>query len=331
MKKNILFSILVIAGIAAAGWYVDKSGMHTNTSSVTTSDFQNYGSAPDFTGITHWLNSPPLTIADLKGKVVLIDFWTYSCINCIRTLPYVTRWYDTYKDLGFVVVGVHTPEFSFEKDTNNVAEAIKNFGIHYPVAQDNNYATWNAYNNQYWPAEYLIDQNGNIVHVHFGEGEYDVTENAVRQLLGLTALSTTTSADSQLSDIQSPEMYFGTNRLQNLAPGQNSSSKNFSFPQNLNLNNFALEGNWQFNPENITLLGNSGKIELKFHAGKVHMVASSQVPATLEISVDGKVQPSVTIQNSQLYTLFDSNDYSDHTIEIIINQKGFEAYTFTFG
>src|SRR5581483_8450018 len=173
------------------------------------------------------------------------DFWTYSCINCIRTLPYVTRWYDTYKDLGFVVVGVHTPEFSFEKDTNNVAEAIKNFGIHYPVAQDNNYATWNAYNNQYWPAEYLIDQNGNIVHVHFGEGEYDVTENAVRQLLGLTALSTTTSADSQLSDIQSPEMYFGTNRLQNLAPGQNSSSKNFSFPQNLNLNNFALEGNWQ--------------------------------------------------------------------------------------
>ena len=148
-------------------------------------DFKNYGAAPEFTGIYHWLNSDPLTMASLKGKVVLVDFWTYSCINCIRTLPYVTKWYDTYKDKGLVVVGVHTPEFSFEKDTGNVQTAINRFGIHYPVAQDNDYGTWQAYNNQYWPAEYLINKDGEIVHEHFGEGEYDVTENAIRELLGL--------------------------------------------------------------------------------------------------------------------------------------------------
>ncbi|HYV33706.1 MAG TPA: cytochrome c biogenesis protein DipZ, partial [Candidatus Limnocylindria bacterium] len=132
---------------------------------------ENFGKAPEFAGISHWLNLPAgkqvLTLADLKGKVVLVDFWTYSCINCIRTLPYVTKWYDTYKDQGFVVIGVHTPEFAFEKDTGNVQTAIERFGIHYPVAQDNNYVTWNAFSNQFWPAEYLINKDGEIVHEHF--------------------------------------------------------------------------------------------------------------------------------------------------------------------
>lgn len=139
--------------------------------------------APEFAGIEQWLNSPPLTLSALRGKVVLVDFWTYSCINCIRTLPYVTQWYEKYKDKGLVVVGVHTPEYPFEKSTANVQASLKRFGIRYPVAQDNAYATWDAYKNQYWPALYLIDANGKIVYQHFGEGQYAETEAQIQKLL----------------------------------------------------------------------------------------------------------------------------------------------------
>jgi thiol-disulfide isomerase/thioredoxin len=142
-----------------------------------------YGAAPELAGIEHWLNSNPLTIASLRGKVVLVDFWTYSCINCLRTLPHISKWYDTYKDKGLRVVGVHTPEFAYERQTRNVQAAIQRHGIKYPVAQDNRYATWNAYDNKFWPAAYLIDPNGRIVLKHFGEGNYDEMENAIRALL----------------------------------------------------------------------------------------------------------------------------------------------------
>ncbi|AGW94057.1 MULTISPECIES: thioredoxin family protein [Cupriavidus] len=142
-----------------------------------------YGKAPEFTGIEKWLNSEPLTVAGLRGKVVLVDFWTYECINCIRTLPHVRQWYDKYRDKGLVVVGVHTPEFAFEKSTANVQAAIKRFDIRYPVAQDNAYATWNAWRNQYWPALYLIDANGQVIYKHFGEGNYKETEAAIQQAL----------------------------------------------------------------------------------------------------------------------------------------------------
>lgn len=139
--------------------------------------------APEFAGIEKWLNSDPLTLQSLRGKVVLVDFWTYTCINCIRTLPYVTRWYQQYKDQGFVVIGVHTPEFPFERSTKNVSQAMERLGIKYPVAQDNRYATWDAYRNQYWPAAYLIDKQGNIVYRHFGEGKYKETEAEIQRLL----------------------------------------------------------------------------------------------------------------------------------------------------
>lgn len=139
--------------------------------------------APEFTGIETWLNSPPLTLSQLRGKVVLVDFWTYSCINCIHTLPYVQQWYQKYKDQGLVVVGVHTPEFAFERDTGNVRDAIRRYGLTYPVAQDNRYATWKAYDNMYWPGFYLVDKNGKIVYTHFGEGDYDKTEAAIKAQL----------------------------------------------------------------------------------------------------------------------------------------------------
>ncbi len=295
-------------------------------------DFKNLGPAPEFTGISKWLNSDPLTMQELKGKVVLVDFWTYTCINCVRTLPYVTKWYDTYKDQGFVVIGVHTPEFAFEKDTNNVATAIKRHNINYPVAQDNDYTTWKAYNNQFWPAEYLIDKNGNIVYTHFGEGKYDVTENAIRQLLGLDK-EVTADNGINLSGVKSPEMYFGIDRLQYLNPSQSPKlqAAEYSLPQNLALNTFALEGNWKFDPEKTTLAKGPGKIQLKFHSGKVFMVATSTKPIVIQTIVDGKPAKTVTVQGSQLYTLFDSNDYSDHLLEIQIPDGGFEAFTFTFG
>lgn len=298
--------------------------------------FDNFGPAPDFAGISHWLNLPAgrqvPTIADLRDKVVLIDFWTYSCINCIRTLPYVTKWYDTYKDKGFVVVGVHTPEFAFEKVTTNVQTAMQRFSINYPVAQDNDYRTWNAYNNQYWPAEYLIDQKGNIVYKHFGEGEYDHTENAIRQLLSYnSAVGAENGQD--LSGVRSPEMYFEPSRLEYLTPDQKplQEPQTYTLTQNLALNNFALEGTWQFADDHASLVKPGGKIKLRFSSGKVFMVAAADKPITIQIMVDGKPQPSVTVQMSQLYTLFDSTDYKEHTIEITIPDAGFEAFTFTFG
>ena len=146
--------------------------------------FYDYGPAPEFAGIEHWLNSDPLSLADLRGKVVLVDFWTYSCINCLWTVPYVTRWYEKFRDRGLVVVGVHTPEFGYEKLTRNVQTAIGRFGITYPVAQDNQYTTWKAFDNEYWPATYLIDRNGHVVLKHVGEGDYEETERAIEVLLG---------------------------------------------------------------------------------------------------------------------------------------------------
>jgi len=303
------------------------------TSPMEKVELKNYGPAPEFSGISHWLNSAPLTMQALRGKVVLVDFWTYSCINCIRTLPYVTKWYDTYKNQGLVVVGVHTPEFAFEKDSNNVADAIKRFNIHYPVAQDNDYGTWQAYNNQYWPAEYLVDQKGNVVYAHFGEGEYDHTENAIRELLGMNADAKPDNGQD-LSGVQSPEMYFGTDRLQNLAPAQTPSAapNDYQLPAGeLKLNTFALAGRWQFTPNNAVLIGGPGTIKLKFHSAKAHFVAASAKPVQLQITVDGKARPPVTVSESQLYTLLDSDSYADHTLEITVNQPGLEAFTFTFG
>lgn len=297
---------------------------------------QNYGPAPEFTGIAKWLNLPPnqtqLSLKDLKGKVVLVDFWTYSCINCIRTLPYVTKWYDQYKDKGLVVVGVHTPEFAFEQETKNVEDAIKKFNIHYPVAQDNTYSTWQAYNNHYWPAEYLIDQNGNIVYEHFGEGEYDHTENAIRQLLEFdSAVGKDDGVD--LSGINSPEMYFEPSRLENLSPSQSPSQspKDYSLPENLALNNFALNGKWQFTQDHAELVEGEGIIRLNYNSKNVFMVASSKNPVTVTIKLDGKKTGEVTIESAKLYDLIKSSTPGQHTLEIIIPSPGFEAFTFTFG
>jgi thiol-disulfide isomerase/thioredoxin len=206
----------------------------------------NHRSAPEFSGISAWLNSPPLTMESLRGKVVLVQFWTYSCINCLRTLPYVTKWYDQYKDKGFVVVGVHTPEFAFERETANVERAIKRYGIMYPVAQDNQYRTWRAFDNQYWPADYLIDRSGTIVATQFGEGSYQQLENAIARLVGDRPPAADAN-DPDLSTIETPELYFGSDKndgaivdAQNPAAGE----RHFTPPDSVPQNRFALFGAW---------------------------------------------------------------------------------------
>ncbi|SEN08911.1 Thiol-disulfide isomerase or thioredoxin [Luteibacter sp. UNCMF331Sha3.1] len=293
--------------------------------------------APEFAGIAVWQNSKPLTMKQLRGKVVLIDFWAYSCINCLRTLPHVTRWYDEYKDKGLVVVGVHSPEFPFEKQEGNVRDAIRKYNIHYPVAQDNDLETWDAWDNQYWPAEYLVDQRGNVVAHHFGEGNYAEMENAIRTLLGLPRLDAKAIAEDKdapdFNQIGSPEMYFGGDRGQNLASpeGGRTGTRDFTAPSRLDLNQFALVGRWEIGRQNATLTGASGEIRLHFKAKKVHMVASANDPVTVEVLVDGKPQPPVTIQASQLYTLYTATDYKDHVLTIRIPKANFHAFTFTFG
>jgi len=294
---------------------------------------QDRGPAAEFTGITHWLNSPPLTMAGLRGKVVLVDFWAYSCINCLRTLPYLTRWAQQYKDMGLVVVGVHAPEFKFEEDTKNVAAAIDRFHITYPVAQDNNQQTWNAFKNEYWPEEYLIDRHGRVVYVHAGEGHYDETENAIRMLVS-AGPPVAADKSAAISPDNTPETYFGIDRIDNMvSPGGVSPGTHpYTLPDDdLELHHWAIAGTWTINGERATLAKDGGKVKLHCQAAKVFMVAGSKVPNTLQVVVDGKRQLDVTVSESRLYTLFESAKSGDHVVEITIPKAGLSAFTFTFG
>jgi hypothetical protein len=248
----------------------------------------------------------------------------------VRTLPYITKWYDTYKDQGFVVIGVHTPEFAVEKLTPNVQKAIERYNIHYPVAQDNDYKTWGAYKNSFWPAHYLIDKNGDIVYTHFGEGKYDVTENKIRELLGQEPKKTATAEETH--DVRTPEIYFGLSRLGHFSGNQkaSTSTQTYVIPNRLDENSFALEGDWQFSNDKATLMKGPGKIKLYFYAKTVHMVASSKTQS-ISARVDSFPAKTVQISDPDLYTLFDGEKAGLHVLEITIPESGFEAFTFTFG
>jgi thiol-disulfide isomerase/thioredoxin len=289
-------------------------------------------SAPEFSGISTWLNSPPLTMDNLRGKVVLVQFWTYSCINCLRTLPYVTKWYEKYKDKGLVVVGVHTPEFAFEKEKANVETAIKRFGITYPVAQDNQYRTWRAFGNQCWPAEYLIDKSGRIVATQFGEGSYQQLENAIARLVDDRA-PTAQATDPDLSAIETPELYLGPEKndgaivaSQNSTPGERS----YALPDSVPQNRFALSGIWKLAGDRATSSADGDEILLRFNAPKVNLVAGSASPQTVSVIVDGTPQPPVTIDGSRLYSLY-SGTGGEHVLRLRAPKAGLSAYTFTFG
>ncbi len=308
--------------------------------------------APEFVGIDRWLNTDKsLSLASLKGKVVLVDFWTYTCINCVRTLPHVTSWYDKYKEKGFVVIGVHTPEFQFEHDTTNVQNAIKQFNIHYPVAQDNEYATWTAYNNEYWPAEYLIDVKGNIRRTHFGEGEYDQTERAIQALLreagNKLPASLETMPDQTPHGQISPETYLGSGRMQYYYPNGSigNGQQNFTLSDNVPQNSFSYGGIWNISNEYATT-GTNASINYNFIADHVYIIlrpGNGQMHGVVKVFLDGKViDPTqsgqdvkngiVTVDTDKLYSIVDLHGKTEnHTLQLKFLTPGIQAYTFTFG
>jgi cytochrome c biogenesis protein CcdA/thiol-disulfide isomerase/thioredoxin len=318
------------------------------------------GEIPSFAGATLWLNSPPLTPESLRGKVVVVDFWTYSCINCLRALPYVESWYQKYKDHGLVVIGVHAPEFAFEKDPSNVRRAVADLKIAYPVALDNDYAIWQAFNNQYWPAHYFIDATGRIRAHHFGEGNYDESEQIIRTLLteaGQTGLpppgmgqptAAGVEAPPDEAHDQSPETYVGYRRADNFAsPGGFAQDRAhvYSAPAALKLNQWALSGSWNVDPEKAVLGASGGKIVFRFYARDLHLVLGpgSGKPVRFRVTLDGAA-PAAShgadtdasgagiIDGQRLYQLIrQSGDVGEHVFSIEFLDPGVQAYSFTFG
>lgn len=317
------------------------------------------GVMPPLTGAVQWLNSPPLTAESLRGKVVLVDFWTYSCINCLRTLPYVKAWAEKYRDQGLVVIGVHSPEFAFERDVNNVTKEAKKLGVTYPIAIDNNFSIWQAFNNQYWPAHYFIDANGHIRYMHFGEGNYAESERVIQELLRQAGVKNVNDgiatvagkgveqSASGMNDI-SPETYLGYQRADNFASGsvKNDEPKAYERPVALPLNAWGLEGRWTVGGEHIALAGDKGRIVYQFRARDVHLVlgpGDNGQPVHFTVSLDGHAPGAMhgsdiaqdgtgTVTDQRLYQLIRQQDGTgEHTFSIEFDQPGATAYAFTFG
>ncbi len=303
--------------------------------------------APEFAGVKDWLNSPPLTMQSLKGKVVLIDFWTYSCINCVRTLPYIIAWDRKYRDQGLVIIGFHSPEFEFEKKLDNVKTALAQYGIHYPVALDNNLDTWSNFNNLYWPAHYLINKEGKVVYTHFGEGHYEVTENNIRSLLGLKDKVTIIHADKPTKMFeQTPETYLGYARAENFGGKENvvrNVPATYRFPDSLAEDAWALNGDWEIGSEKIVAREKGAALRLHFNARKVFLVlgTSTGKPAHVLIRLNsaavgnqaGKDAPAgvLTVGRNTLYELIDQQQTKNGLLEIKSDMPGLEVYAFTFG
>lgn len=314
---------------------------------------ENEGDAPNFVGIAHWLNSKPLTMEQLRGKVVLVDFWTYTCINCIRTLPHIVSWNQKYKDKGLVIVGVHTPEFEFEKSTQNVENALKQYGITYPVAQDNDFATWNAYNNHYWPAKYLIDKNGKIRYHHFGEGKYEETERVIQELLketGATVSSKLTSMpDKTPQNQRTPELYLGSSRMQYYFPSVlgsvSNGSYNLTLPEDVPESRFSLGGDWTVSNE-YSESGKNAVLVLHFTSQKVFLVMKpSSSVGKVKVLLDGKEVGKgtegsagadvkngiVNVDTDRLYELIHLPESGNHILRLEFLTPGIQVFAFTFG
>jgi len=389
MKKNVIFAAVVLL-IVGAIWYLEGAkagpvapsenaapvatatisalaGPGSPTSTSTASAALEALAAADqkagrsravqLTDPTGFVNTDAFSLSDFVGKkVVLLDFWTYSCINCIRTIPYLESWYEKYKNDGLVIVGVHTPEFDFEKNYANVAAAVKKFGITYPVVLDSDYGTWTAYGNLYWPHEYLIDLAGYVVHDHVGEGDYPATEAEIQGLLseranvlgaGSSAPATSTVAipSENLAGIESPETYFGAMRNEYLGNGTQSvqGAQTLAVPAKLSPNTLYLGGTWDFESEYATNRSAGAKVVYRYRSAKVYLVADAPGGATVTVLRDGKpIDPSVAgsdvhdgtveIKESRLYGIVDDPAGSgEHTLELDIETPGLDAYTFTFG
>lgn len=361
MKANPLLLATMLAsamGAPSAASAEDKTGIQPPTSAAVRLPVE--GEFPSLSGATGWLNSQPLTPANLRGKVVLIDFWTYTCVNWRRTLPYVRAWAEKYKDRGLVVIGVHTPEFSFEKDLGNIRWAVKDMRVDYPVAIDSNYAVWNAFNNEYWPALYFIDAQGRIRHHYFGEGEYDQSEKIIQQLLsengvaGLApymvsvhAVGAEVAAD--WATLKSPETYLGTAQAENFASVGGAAADKphvYSAPTGLELNHWALAGDWTVGKGAAVLNTAGGRIVYRFHARDLNLVmgpATRGASPRFRVLIDGR-QPGAAhgvdvddqgngrATEQRLYQLIrQSKVIADHIFEIEFLEPGAEAVVFTFG
>ncbi len=357
---------LVLVGVAAIGLGLDRGvlarvsaasterieqgllgagGMGHTEPEAEARDFRDFGPAQEITGVTEWLQGEPTTLGDLRGKVVLIDFWTYSCINCIRTLPHVIEWDRLYREHGLVVIGLHAPEFAFERDPNNVRRAVQDLGITYPVALDNDFNVWRAYQNRFWPAHYFIDANGHLRHVRFGEGEYARSEAIIRTLLmeagaenlpppaGGAEAEGAMAPDSGAD--RSPETYLGTDRGVNLA----------ATADGLAVDHWALEGDWRREPQRSVLTGQTGAISHRFRGRDVHLVLASTTdrPVRFRVTLDGRAPGAAagadinaagegTITGQRLYQLIRLPDGPGQRIlRIEFLEPGTAAYAFTFG
>lgn len=350
--KNKLALIIVVLLVVSTIYYLQSTTpkVERKELAMTVADKEGkYPKAIELVSPEGYINTDPnITIKSLIGKkVILVDFWTYSCINCIRTLPYLTSWHEKYKDQGLEIIGVHTPEFDFEADYNNLLRAVTKHGIKYPVVQDNHYQTWTAYQNRFWPHKYLIDIDGYIVYDHIGEGAYDETEKKIQELLAERAnrlgiemqmnetMVKPETASVEFEKIRSPEIYLGYQTTRGYFGNPEGFIPNevvkYTLPANLEKNQVYLEGNWKNNPDNIEMAGTKGKIVLIYDAKLANIVASSSKPLTITTKLDGKEHRTIQITASDLYRAAEADDYGEHRLEINILSPGFRIYTFTFG
>ena len=345
----------VVAGVLSGVVVVPPVAGAQDTQSIV-------GSSPlySLSEANGWINSKPLTAKELKGKVVLVDFWDYSCINCIRAVPYVRAWAEKYKDSGLVVIGVHTPEFDFEKQLANVQKAVQKFNITYPVALDSEYKIWNAFHNEYWPAEYFIDAKGKVRYEHFGEGDYDKSEQWIQGLLKEANAKTMPAsavsvhgqgvqAAADMGNVRSPETYIGYERAANFASAgglKQDAEKTYVEPKNLKLNEWGLAGSWIDHEQVAVLKSAGGKIVFRFHARDLHLVlgpGADGKPVRFRVTIDGQApgenhgvdtdaQGNGVVNAYRLYQLVrQKGAITDHVFTIEFEDPGVQAFSFTFG
>jgi thiol-disulfide isomerase/thioredoxin len=358
--KPLLLAVLFVGAIGALIVTIAKDKHMIRQTMPAAAQLPIEGTFPSLGGATGWLNSQPLTVAGLRGKVVLIDFGTYSCVNWQRTLPYIRAWAEKYKDQGLVLISVHTPEFTFEQNIDNVRQAVQEIGLAHPIAVDNDYAIWQAFNNHYWPALYFIDAQGRIRHHHFGEGDYEQSERVIQQLLaeagGSEIDQDLVSVDAQgveaaadWDNLRSPENYVGYARTENFAsPGGAVLGRRhmYTAPARLSLNHWAIAGEWTVENESIVLSAAGGRIAYRFHARDLNIVMGPAVPGTsvrFRLRIDGQppsaargvdvdAQGNGTVSAQRLYQLIrQPYPIADRQIEIEFLDPGAEAYSFTFG
>ena len=366
LKTAIIFGVIIVVAITALNTVF--SSIETTQSETTENvnpknlEIQNVDKsklkqAPQLVGISHYINTTPEELEkEMEGKVILYDIWTYSCINCVRTLPYITAWNEKYSDDGLLIIGIHSPEFEFEKDEYNVEMAVAKNGISYPVVMDNEMKTWKAFENRYWPRKYIADHEGFIRYDHIGEGAYEQTEKIIQELLEERAVQlgfNVAAAESLVeldefehTSFRTPELYFGykfaagRNQLGNTEGFSPGNEVSYSIPNDLLLHNFYLEGTWKNLEGSMKLVSDEGKIKLPYFAKEVNIVTSNE--AELTILIDGKPINSdyagldvnngkLSTSGSDLYNIINSDKASSHTLEIIVSNPGFEIYTFTFG